>query len=157
MPLVHGSSEDAISENIRREREAGKPEEQAVAIAENEARENKEVIAPGHELMEKLMTHHKSMLDGVDSYLPAIEHEHKMNAFKTFSHMSHKAMTELADQTGYPVKMCEYPETLKPVETKDVEDENLPKRRGRQEENFEQKKKPRCSWRKFCWRKLAKP
>jgi len=33
MPLVKGSSKKAISENIRREKEAGKPQEQAVAIA----------------------------------------------------------------------------------------------------------------------------
>ena len=37
MPLVKGKSEKAISENIKRERHAGKPEQQAIAIAESEA------------------------------------------------------------------------------------------------------------------------
>lgn len=39
MPLVNGSSEKAISENIATERAAGKSEAQAVAIAESKARE----------------------------------------------------------------------------------------------------------------------
>lgn len=41
MPLVKGSkakTKKGFSENIRREREAGKPEKQAVAIAYSEAR-----------------------------------------------------------------------------------------------------------------------
>lgn len=33
MPLIKGSSREAVSENIRRERDAGKPQRQAVAIA----------------------------------------------------------------------------------------------------------------------------
>jgi hypothetical protein len=33
MPLVKGSSKKAISENIRREMHAGKPQKQAIAIA----------------------------------------------------------------------------------------------------------------------------
>ena len=33
MPLLKGSSQSVISENIRTERNAGKPEAQAVAIA----------------------------------------------------------------------------------------------------------------------------
>ena len=38
MPLVSGSSREAISKNIATERVAGKPEKQAVAIAENKSR-----------------------------------------------------------------------------------------------------------------------
>ncbi len=38
MPLRRGSSRDVISENIRTERRAGKPEKQAIAIAYSEAR-----------------------------------------------------------------------------------------------------------------------
>jgi len=38
MPLVKGYSHRAISENIRREIEAGKPARQAVAIALTQAR-----------------------------------------------------------------------------------------------------------------------
>ena len=38
MPLVKGSSKKAISENIRRERHAGRPAKQAIAIAMNTAR-----------------------------------------------------------------------------------------------------------------------
>ena len=33
MPLIKSSSDKAVSENIRREIEAGKPQKQAVAIA----------------------------------------------------------------------------------------------------------------------------
>lgn len=38
MPLVVGKSNKAVSENIKRERKAGKPEKQAIAIAESEKR-----------------------------------------------------------------------------------------------------------------------
>ena len=37
MPLIHSKSNKAFQENIRKEREAGKPENQAVAIAYNVA------------------------------------------------------------------------------------------------------------------------
>ena len=39
MPLKSGSSQTAISSNIRTEREAGKPQEQAVAIALRKAKD----------------------------------------------------------------------------------------------------------------------
>lgn len=38
MPLKPGSSQKVIGENIRTERHAGKPEQQAIAIAEENAR-----------------------------------------------------------------------------------------------------------------------
>lgn len=38
MPLVKSGSKKAIGENIKREKEAGKPQKQAVAIALNVAR-----------------------------------------------------------------------------------------------------------------------
>ena len=44
MPLVKGKaakSKKGISENIRREREAGRPEKQAIAIAMSEAGKSK--------------------------------------------------------------------------------------------------------------------
>ena len=41
MPLVKGKSQKAISENIAIERKAGKPENQAVAIAMSEAGKTK--------------------------------------------------------------------------------------------------------------------
>lgn len=37
MPLKSGSSKETISQNIKTEREAGKPEKQAVAIAMSKA------------------------------------------------------------------------------------------------------------------------
>ncbi len=39
MPLEHSASKAAVSENIRREIEAGKPQKQAVAIALSVQRE----------------------------------------------------------------------------------------------------------------------
>lgn len=42
MPLKEGSSPRVVSQNIRKEREAGKPQKQAVAIAEAEADRAKE-------------------------------------------------------------------------------------------------------------------
>ena len=38
MPLVEGKSREAVSQNIKTEMEAGKPQKQAVAIALNKAR-----------------------------------------------------------------------------------------------------------------------
>ncbi len=41
MPLKKGSSKKVISENIRREMHAGRPQKQAVAIAMSQARRSK--------------------------------------------------------------------------------------------------------------------
>ena len=40
MPLVKGKSKKAVSTNIKKEMEAGKPQKQAVAIALNVARKS---------------------------------------------------------------------------------------------------------------------
>lgn len=48
MPLLQGSSRQTVSENIRRERSAGKPQAQSVAIALNTARQHR---APGGPVM----------------------------------------------------------------------------------------------------------
>lgn len=42
MPLIKGAGQSVISRNIRTERTAGKPEKQAIAIAESEARRGKD-------------------------------------------------------------------------------------------------------------------
>jgi hypothetical protein len=44
VPLKSGSSQADISANIKKERDAGKPEKQAVAIAESKAREAKDAL-----------------------------------------------------------------------------------------------------------------
>lgn len=41
MPLMKGSSKEVISENIRTERNAGRPEDQAIAIAMSKAGKSK--------------------------------------------------------------------------------------------------------------------
>ena len=46
MPLKSGSSQAAISANIKTERAAGKPKKQAIAIAESKARGDAEVDMP---------------------------------------------------------------------------------------------------------------
>ncbi len=45
MPLKQGSSEKTIGKNIATERNSGKPEKQAIAIAESEARRSKDSAA----------------------------------------------------------------------------------------------------------------
>lgn len=52
MPLIHSSSKPAISENIRREMGAGKPQPQAVAIALDIARRAKRERAEGGKVFE---------------------------------------------------------------------------------------------------------
>jgi hypothetical protein len=41
MPLIKSSKKEAVSKNIKKEMEAGKPQKQAVAIALNVQRETK--------------------------------------------------------------------------------------------------------------------
>ena len=60
MPLVKGDSQADISENIAELRRSGRPEKQAVAIAESEARRSKGEKKPeeeaGDDLASRTMT-----------------------------------------------------------------------------------------------------
>lgn len=64
MPLKSGSSQAAISANIKTERAAGKPERQAVAIAESKARDGDELEA-AIEAGEKELRHQRKALNAL--------------------------------------------------------------------------------------------
>jgi hypothetical protein len=55
MPLVQGSSREAVSTNIRTEIKAGRPQKQAVAIALNTARRGKPKPRPKGDRMRDLL------------------------------------------------------------------------------------------------------
>lgn len=67
MPLKEGSSQETISENIKTEREHGKPEKQAIAIAESEARKSKD--AADFEAMAKQYHRQNPMTAAKDAVL----------------------------------------------------------------------------------------
>ena len=55
MPLINSSSKKALGENIAIERHAGKPEKQAIAIAESKKREvGDKMWNPKHEAVKHL-------------------------------------------------------------------------------------------------------
>ena len=60
MPLQEGSSREAISENIKTEMAAGKPQEQAVAIAMNKAGKSRDQTATPSVLPEQPQAIEKS-------------------------------------------------------------------------------------------------
>ena len=64
MPLIKSKSKKAIGENIKIEREHGKPEKQAVAIALNTARESGAHI-PKKKRKVKRHSHSKTHVDDV--------------------------------------------------------------------------------------------
>lgn len=55
MPLIHSSSDDAVSENIRELRHSGYPEEQAIAIAKRNQRDSGKKKGKKHP--KKMMKH----------------------------------------------------------------------------------------------------
>lgn len=57
MPLIQSNSQDAISKNIKAERDAGKPQSQAVAIALSVAKRNGGYKPKGDKKSEKSASH----------------------------------------------------------------------------------------------------
>ena len=77
MPLIKGFSKKSISENIKKEMEAGKPHEQSIAIALETAREAK--------------AEHKG-------FGGAIHPESIVKAIKMKKHLAHGGMVESEDE-----------------------------------------------------------
>jgi hypothetical protein len=84
MPLIHGKSKKAVSENIRTEMHQGKPQKQAVAIALSEARRaGAHIPKPKGNIMHKKKAHMKE------------EHEHHGK-----KHHAHHHLTEKEEAKG---------------------------------------------------------
>jgi len=72
----------------------------------------------GAALMEKMLNHHKDMLEGVSSELPMVEKPELADAVKKHCKMCHKSMeSNLGEHVkAYKMKMADYPESLETKE-----------------------------------------
>lgn len=91
MPLIHSGSKQAVSQNIRTEMKAGKPQKQSIAIALSEARESgahipkpkKESPKMSHKKKPHMKEKHKE------------EHHHEEHHKKEAHGKSHHGMTAI--------------------------------------------------------------
>ena len=129
MPLVSGSSREAISKNIATERVAGKPEKQAVAIAENKSRGDAMAEQPAqtdkswHAKLDAVCT-------GVDSVTKRIDSLEKSKARKDAS--SADIERAIKNQTTAWLKKCHAnPGEGQDERTKRLVKEELDRREGK--------------------------
>lgn len=81
MPLESGSSKEVISRNISREVHAGKPHDQAIAIAMNKAGKSRSDTVPcspemrekAHKVLDSMLTRFDSILSKRDAFEEPVE------------------------------------------------------------------------------------
>ena len=113
MPLMSGSSKNAISENIRTEMHGGKPQKQAIAIAMSEAgmsrKDHHQKMKRHHRLAKHVMGHsmgHKSLnhtISGVGHHKghDGLDHHIKKPHGGSHEHGKHLSHPHLENSGNY--------------------------------------------------------